>query len=1268
MSYGSLHCHDELSNVTTGLDSINKLKSMVEYAEEIGLTGLAITNHDNLSSIWQINQMQKQLRKKESPLKLIYGNEIYLLRDWDPQDSSPRKYPHFILLAKDRIGYEALLKLSTKAWYRSAHVRGKRRVVTLYSDLEEIITDEVRGHIIGATACLGGEAASLFLDGKEEEGHKFLEWCLGVFGQEDFYVELQSSSIPDQTKWNKIIQTIPNIKTIITTDAHYTRKSEFEMLEAFLRSSNESREVREYYDAAYLQTEEEIYEYLNYLPTDLIEESLKNTNRIVEQVEFFDIAQKFHIPVVPMPELAWTGPPTTGYPVISKLLQSGDTQTMYTVVTCLEKLLGTNKWNDTYLSRLEEEFDVFQWQSEELEDNFFAYFNNMAYHIRMSWEVGCAVGPSRGSASGSLLCYLMEIVQCDPIEYGLPFWRFANKHRASVLDIDCDFDPVKKPDLLAKIREERGELGVTQVATFKTLTLKAAIGNACRGYRSSEFKNGIDADISTYLNGLVQVVRGKVANLDQTLNGDEIRGFKKNTQLANELAKYPGLIDMIIAFEGLITNSSTHAAAVVFFDLENDPITNHCSLMRSPNGDLCTAMDLHSVEEVGCIKYDYLVLGTLSIMTATFDLLRKDNVIDPNLTLKECYRTYIDPNKIDYDNPEIWRHLEENDILSIFQWDQASGRRGIAATKPAHLNDLTVVNGLIRLMSQDGEENQLDRFARIKENPQSFEDEMVKVGLSAEQRQIMHEELDKYNGCAATQESFMILVQRLAGYSLKEADQVRKVVAKKKIEEVEQLRATFYERCSGTQKQKEYLYNVIIRPSEGYGFSLNHALPYSIIGVQCIMLGGILFPPGYWQTACLLQRSGTLDGKSTNYDKIARAVADLQEQGIKIKPPNINISQREFTLKADTQTIYFGTDAIKGLKTFVAEKIYNLRPFEDVHDFWDRAHPDVGSLTALVRAGAFDEMADRQDTIDFLAEICLDSASSGGTLRKLNGQNLLRVSREGLWPTDTEELELARRVFNFTHYLKQFELEDGDWALDERGMDFLDSIDYPHDGTLNKGEWKEAYDVYMIPIKKYLVDHQEELLKAVNRRAIDVWKEKYFTSTAQDEIEALGICFEEHPFAQIVKNVTPLNEIPEEPQIARTFPTKDGRIIAMYELYMICGIAIAKDKQHHTMTLLTPQGPIDVKFTKEGYAHYDSQVSRIVNGKKEVLESSWFNRGNGLLIHGMKRDGMFVAKKYKNSPMKHTVYKILSVDNGKPELQQERRVGKMEESSNEENN
>lgn len=1267
MSYASLHCHDEYSNVTTGLDSINKLRNMVSYAKEIGLTGLAVTNHDNLSSIWQINTIQKELRKEESPLKLIYGNEIYLLREWDEHDNSPKKYHHFILLAKDKIGYNALLELSTRAWYRSAFVRGKRRVVTLYNDLKEVITDEVRGHIIGMTACLGGEAANLFLNGREDEGYQFLEFCLETFGYDDFYIELQSSSINDQTKWNNIIKNIPDFKTVITTDAHYTRKSEFEMLEAFLRSSNETREVREYYDAAYLQTEEEIWEYLSYLPSDLIKQSLDNTRKIAEQVEFFDIYQKFHIPPVEVPQKAWVGPMPVEYPVISKCLTSGDIQTEYAIITCLEKLQALGKWNDTYLTRLEEEFDVFQWQSDELEDNFFAYFNNMAYHIDMSWEVGCAVGPSRGSASGSLLCYLMDIVQCDPIEYELPFWRFANKHRASVLDIDCDFDPVKKPDLLARIREERGELGVTQVATFKTLTLKAAIGNACRGFRSHEFPGGIDADISTYLNGLVQVVRGKVANLDQTLNGDDIRGFKKNAQLAGELAKYPGLIDMIIAFEGLITNSSTHAAAVVFFDLENDPITNHCSLMRSPNGDLCTAMDLHSVEEVGCIKYDYLVLGTLSIMTATFDLLRKDGVIDPNLTLKECYRKYIDPNKIDYDNPEIWEHLESNDILSIFQWDQASGRRGIAATKPASLNDLTVVNGLIRLMSQDGEENQLDRFARIKENPQSFEDEMIKVGLSTEMRQIMHEELDKYNGCAATQESFMILVQRLAGYTLKEADQVRKVVAKKKVEEIEVLRETFYERCSGTQEQKEYLYNVIIRPSEGYGFSLNHALPYSIIGVQCIMLGAILFPPGYWQTACLLQRSGTLDGKSTNYDKIARAVAELQEQGIKIKPPNINVSEREFTLKADTQTIYFGTDAIKGLKNAVANKIYELRPFEDVHDFWDRARPDVGSLTALVRAGAFDEMAERDNTIDFLAEVCLDAANAGGTLRKLNGQNLLRISREGLWPEDTEELILANRVFNFTHYLKQFVLEDGDWALDERGMDFLDSIDYPHSGTLNKMEWKEAYDVYMIPIKQYLIQHQQELLKKINRRAINEWKEKYFTSTAQDEIEALGICFEQHPFAEITKNVTPLYDIPEEPQVARTFETKDGRTIPMYELYMICGIAIAKDKLHHTMTVLTPQGPVDVKFTKEAFAHYDSQISRIVNDKKEIIERSWFNRGNGLLIHGMRRDGMFVAKKYKNSPMNHTVYKILSVANGKPELQQDRKIGKVEESNEEDN-
>jgi DNA polymerase-3 subunit alpha len=661
-------------------------------------------------------------------------------------------------------------------------------------------------------------------------------------------------------------------------------------------------------------------------------------------------------------------------------------------------------------------------------------------------------------------------------------------------------------------------------------------------------------------------------------------------------------------------------------------------------------------------------LATLDIQATCFKLLQKDRVIDPSYTLKECFRRYINPNNLNFDDPRIWERLYDNDVLSVFQWDAASGRKGILATQPQNLAELTAANGLIRLMTAEGEEDQMERFVRIKNNPEDFETEMVRIGLTLEQRQIMHEELDQYNGCAAMQESFMVLSQRLAGYSLKEADALRKTVAKKKMAEITAQKELWWERLDNcTETVRNYLWSVIIAPSLGYGFSLNHALPYSIIGIQCILMGGVLFPPIYWQTACLLQRSGALDGKGANYNKIAKAVAMLSKQGVNIRPIDINKSERDFMLDAEKNIIHYGLEGVKGLKTKAVENILEMRPFESMLDCMVRTGADITSMVSLVKAGAFDGFAPRAENIKTLSRI------RAGQKEKLNGQNFLMLSREGHWPTDTPELAMAQRIFNFTQYLKGLannDILEDEYPLDDRACTFLDEIEYEHNGHgLSKKGWKYLYDLRLQPMKQYLIDHQDEMLDKVNGGLIDEWRDKYFPNNdfAQWEIETMGLCFADHPHLRVV-NVDNFDDLPQEPAIATIFTPKNSkRRIPLYKLTMICGIVIAKDKLHSTITLLTADGPVDVKFRKEQFAHYDAQISQQVGGKKKVVERSWLNRGVGLIVHGMRQDDMFMAKTYKNSPMHHSAYRITEVlSTGKIEVQKDRKKGRAEEDESEE--
>lgn len=611
MAFFNGHTHDEYSNITTGLDSLNKLPDLVARAKELGLMGMAITNHDNLSEAIDINRMQKKLHKENDPFVLAIGNEIYLVPGYDPTDGKKERYYHFILIAKDKIGYDALVRFSSAAWYRSTVKNGKRRVPTLMKDIEDLMQD-AKGHIIATSACLGGMLPTYVLGGAGDLAKQFMAWCIEQFGADDFYVEIQPSNHGEQIEFNNwVYKNIDSTHVTIATDAHYQGKDDFPIFEAFLRSDekNQKREVKEFYDYAYLMSEDEARSII--LSTTNIndvwlDQVFENTTKIAAQIEFYDLAQDPRIPGAPLERPAGLTLNLNSeelqfvqdWPTIKWALYEQDEQTRYCIFTCLNALKERDKLEKKYLDRLEEEFDTFKFQSEAFHDNFFKYFNTMQHFLDLAWSIDCAVGPSRGSASGSLICYLMDIVQCDPLQYELPFWRFANKVRTSPLDIDTDFQPSRRADLFKAIREERGELGLTQVATFRKLTLKAAINSAGRGYRSKDFPTGLDADVTTYLSSLIEIKRGFVATLKQTLEGDETTGYNVNHQFIKEVDKYPGLMDIIKKIEGVIVGSSTHAAAVILFD-DSDRLIDHCSLMRAPNGDICTSLDLHTVEEAG---------------------------------------------------------------------------------------------------------------------------------------------------------------------------------------------------------------------------------------------------------------------------------------------------------------------------------------------------------------------------------------------------------------------------------------------------------------------------------------------------------------------------------------------------------------------------------------------------------------------------------------------------------------------------------------------
>lgn len=442
--YFGIHNHTHYSNIRL-LDSINRPKDLINKAIEYGLTGIAITDHECLSSHVEVVQHAKKIREQHPDFKVALGNEIYLTETRDTN----QKYFHFILIAKDAKGHRALRELSSTAWYNSYHDRGMERVPTLKSELREVM-NKYKGHVIGTTACMGGELSQLVLKLLELENSatatlteinsvkaeivKFLQEQVEIFG-EDFYMEVAPSTGAEQTAVNKRIKDIARalgIKLVFGTDSHYLTKSDRFVHKAYLNSKNGEREVDDFYEFSFLMTTEEVFEYLapSFSEEEIIE-MINNTNEIQSKIEFYDLAKEQTIPVVDV-KFYPVGLSPLGYEFVDKMRASSSVQDRYWINYCLDELENKGLVTTEYFERLNTEAEVVDFISQRLGQSLTAYFNTLQSYINLFWECGSILGPGRGSAVGFLSNYLLGITQLDPVKWNLPWWRFLNKERAEM--------------------------------------------------------------------------------------------------------------------------------------------------------------------------------------------------------------------------------------------------------------------------------------------------------------------------------------------------------------------------------------------------------------------------------------------------------------------------------------------------------------------------------------------------------------------------------------------------------------------------------------------------------------------------------------------------------------------------------------------------------------------------------------------------------------------------------------------------------------------
>ena len=1291
---------------------------MIDYAIELGHDVIAFTEHEAICNAIKIEKYYKKIKEKNPNFKVILGNEIYLCRDGlngENFDRNTDRYWHFILLAKDAKGHQQIRELSTRAWMRSYVTQGKmRRVPTYYQDLLDVIGAEP-GHVVGSTACLGG-----FLDTKllqwvrsgrpDQLYQQIIGWVRsmeGIFGKGNFYLEMQPSANDEQECANKELfnlSEITGIPYIITTDTHYLKKEDAPIHKAFLNSQDGDREVDSFYATTYLMSTDELESHFQYFSKLQLTTAYSNIEKIKDMCEDFSLLKELKIP-----SLDWGNTPdypehlllswSNYIPWLKRFVESdfiGDRVMANLIVDKLQKdeRLQTQESYDALNNNLE-----MTWVSSEVNKaHWSSYFLNLRGILDTCWDAGSLVGPGRGSGVGFYLLYILDLIQINPLwETTQTFsWRFLNPDRVSVLDIDTDIEGSKRATVLEALRQRYGQNRVSNVITFGTEGSKQAIQTAARGL-------GIDNDIALYISSLIPSDRGKTRTLKQCYYGDAEEGFAAIPLFIQQMNQYPEIWEVAQKVEGLVCRVGEHAGGVIFVD---EDFTNSTALMKVPNGDTVTQFDLHDCEDASLIKIDLLSVEALDKMHVCLDLLCDQGYIDRYNTLKETYEKFIGIYNLEREATEMWNMVWNHEIQALFQMEKQSGIQGIALTKPENVDDLAVLNSVIRLMAQEkNAEQPLNKYARYKEDITLWYDEMDRYGLTEEETKLLEPFLKSSYGICESQEKFMSLVQlpECGGFNLGWADRLRKAIAKKNPAEYEKLTQEYFEnmREKGlSQNLCNYVWNVLVATSRGYGFNASHTLAYSLVGLQEMNLA-YRWPTIFWNCACLITDSGGAEEeeeeeivdiyeqedfsefeyidaedkktkkkkrRSNNYDKIATAIGKMRGEGVNITPPDINTSLYTFYPDVDNNRILFGLRGLLNVGDDVIAAAIENRPYSSPRDFLNKVKPKKSSMISLIKAGAFDSMMDRKLCMAwYLWEVC-------DKKQRLTLQNMPGLMKYDLIPSDTEEFIMARRIYEFNRYLKAITKADKAaykdyYTLDTRAIDFLNEIGQEDLMTsdnlawfIKQKDWDKVYQKYMDIFRNWIASDKDNILKELNTRIFKEEWDKYAKGTISAwEMEVMCFYYHEHELANLDEErygFVDFFELPEDPIVDRSF-CKGGKQINIFKLSKICGTCIAKDKTKGNVTLLTPTGVVTVKMHKEAFALYDRQISeKQEDGVKKVVEKSWFTRGNHILVQGIRSGDQFVAKKYASSSMQHTIMKINEIfPNGEIALQSERYYG-----------
>ena len=897
-----LHVHTEYSL----LDGSCRIGKLLDRTKELGMEAIAITDH---GSMFGVIEFYKEAKKRG--IKPILGSEVYMaINKYTEKEPKDKSQYHLVLLAENNIGYKNLMKIVSEGYINGFYYKPR---------VDFSILEKYSEGIIALSACLGGEVQRHLLNGNYNKAKEISLKYNKIFGQNNFYLELQDHGLEEQRKINKELIQISKetgIPLVATNDVHYINKEDYIVHDVLLciqtgKTTQDTDRMKFPSSEFYLKS----YDEMKFLFGD-IEEALENTVKIAERCNVEIDFNTLHLPSYDIP--------------------SGYTKEGYLKELCINGL--KNRYNTI---------------TPEIEGRFNYEFNtivNMGYtdyflivwdFIRFANEKNIMVGPGRGSAAGSIVSYALGIIDIDPLEYDLLFERFLNPERVSMPDIDIDFCYERREEVIDYVIEKYGKDKVAQITTFGTMAARGSIRDVGRALNMPYGE--VD-----YIAKQIPMELG--INISKAL---EVNKNLRDMYRTNE--EVENLIDIALAVEGMPRHTSTHAAGVV---ISKDPITNYVPLLRN-NDAITTQFDMVELEELGLLKMDFLGLRTLTVIRDAINLIEKD------------YGVKVDFSELTYDDPEVIKMFTKGETLGVFQFESAGMRRFLKELKPNVFENLIAANSLFR----PGPMSQIPEYIKNKNNPDNIEylhPKLIPIldvtyGCIVYQEQVMQIVRDiggfSMGGAdlvrrAMSKKKMDVMEEERKRFIYGEVDENGEVIIPGAI------------RNGVDEKTANKIYDLMI-DFANYAFNKSHSAAYAVVAYRTAWL------KHYYPVEFMAALISSVMGDTNS---ISMYIGECKRLCIKVLPPDINESYRKFTV-IDGK-IRFGLLAVKNVGEGFADAVVKARgdgKFNSFTDFCERIENvdsnvmNKRAVESLIKSGAMDSLGGNRAQYLSIFEKTIDS-------------------------------------------------------------------------------------------------------------------------------------------------------------------------------------------------------------------------------------------------------------------------------------------------------